>query len=110
LVCWPFVIFSVPQPKHQASDRYSSTTVTESQVQNHMEELYEEDEHGYQKTKKAKEHESAQEERNHSTEATIPANTFFNELNRYPALILNADYQVRTVRAVKIHELRAFVA
>jgi hypothetical protein len=93
-----FFIFSAP--KHQASDRYSSTTVTESHVQNHMEELYEEDEHGYRKTKKEQKLESAQDQRNHSTEATIPANTIMNELNRYPALILNADYQVR---ALQIH-------
>jgi hypothetical protein len=51
--------------------------------------LYEEEEHGFHRQKEM-ECESEQE-------ATIPSqqHSILNELNRYPALILNADYQVR---------------
>ncbi|CAB9515811.1 HNH endonuclease [Seminavis robusta] len=94
-----------PQHKHRSSDRYSSTTATKTQVANSVTELYAEG-NGYRKTIRrfkngnelvGRENTRKKKKKNNDNqkrgEETIPTNKFLNELNRYPALILNADYQ-----------------
>jgi len=96
--------------KHRPSDRYSSQTHDRKHVADQVSNLYENG-NSYRKTirKTKKVEESSLAAKNKATttsgssstgssgtsKATIPSNEhILNQLNRYPALILNADYQV----------------
>jgi len=76
---------------------YSSRTMTESMARDYAHELYD-DMVTYRKTvarsKKMAERVENTSASSSSSRATIPPNTLLTQLNKYPALILNADYQV----------------
>ena len=82
--------------RNRVTDRYSSQSIDGGYAAAHVQQLYDEG-YTYQKTvRKAK---RASELSNDTTsgahsKATISRNTILSQLNRYPALILNADYQV----------------
>ena len=89
------------------TDRYSSQSIDGGYAAEHVQRLYDNG-YTYQKTirkvKRATELVSNDDSvggdgdgTGAHSKATIPRNTLLNQLNRYPALILNADYQVRYV-------------
>ena len=82
--------------KKSPNDRYSSISLTQAEVANHVHQMYSEGA-PYKKTS-AKIRKAAADRSNDDSnqEGTIPENELVKRLNQYPALILNADFQVRS--------------
>ena len=76
--------------------------MTESQVAEHVQALYS-TKTTYRKTIRRTQKTLDLAERTETIgKATIPTNELLKQLNRYPALILNADYQVR-INSIALH-------
>jgi hypothetical protein len=79
------------------SNSYSSSTLTQSEIAEHVHETYENGSPFKKKAARKKKAASELKSESSSEGSTIPSNELLNKLNRYPALLLNADFQVRAV-------------